>query len=83
MLALRDGVVSVGWALRVRADVRPYLQPLRMGPGAIVRPGDIRPLGPGWRPDLYGSAILSRMIGGEDLELVRVDGDGVVVEVVP
>jgi len=54
-----------------------------MGPGAIVRPGDVVPLGPGWRPDLYGSAILSRMIGGDELELVRVDGAGAVVEVVP
>ena len=75
--------MSGGWATRVRADVRPYLRPLHMGPGAIVGPGDITPLGPGWRPDLYGSAILSRMIGGDDLELVRVDASGVVVEVIP
>ena len=75
--------MSGGWATRVRADVRPYVKPLRMGPGAIVRPGDVVPLGPGWRPDLYGSAIISRMIGGDELELVRVDGAGAVVEVVP
>ena len=75
--------MSEGWATRVRADVPAYCKPLQMGSGAIVRPGDITPLGPGWRPDLYGSAILSRMIDGADLELVRVDGNGVVVEVVP
>lgn len=28
--------MSGGWATRVRADVRPYVKPLRMGPGAIV-----------------------------------------------
>ena len=34
--------MSGGWATRVRADVRPYVKPLRMGPGAIV-PNVVQP----------------------------------------
>ena len=82
LFPLRDGggIVSAGYALRVL----PGVQCFKTSPsGEWFRPGDVVPLGSGWRPEVYGSAILGRIIGGRELyELVRVGDAGAVVEVV-